>query len=103
MIGLVIKMLDEANNLHIFDYYFTLGLGAYESSLKMKKRFLSPIQENKRRKQNSNLDIDLNVHPSEYEPYQFQYLNKRGRSQSNNASCIAPGEFRRIKRCMCLG
>ena len=43
MIGLVRKMLDEANNLHILDYDFTLGLGAYESSLKRKKIFLSPI------------------------------------------------------------
>ena len=48
MIGLVIKMLDEENNLHIFDYYFTLGLGAYESSLERKKIFLSP--KNKKQK-----------------------------------------------------
>ena len=102
MIGLVQKMLDEANNIQILDYDFSLGLGAYESSLKRKKSFLSPKKKNKERKQNSGLDIDMNVHPSEYEPYQFQYLNKRGRPQSHNASSIAVGEFHRIKRCMCL-
>ena len=101
MIGLVRKMLDEENNLHILDYDFTLGLGAYESSLKRKKSSLIPKKKNKRRKQNSNLDIDLNMHPFEYKPYQFQYLNKRGNSKYNNASCIAPGEFCKIKRCMC--
>ena len=69
MIGLVRKMLDEANNLHILDYEFTLGLGVYDSCLKRKKSFLSPKNKNKRRKQNSNLDIDLNMHPSEYTPY----------------------------------
>ena len=30
MIGLVQKILDEANNLEILDYEFSLGLGAYE-------------------------------------------------------------------------
>ena len=50
MIGLVRKMLDEANNLHILDYDFTLGLGAYESSFKRKKSFLGPKKKNKRRR-----------------------------------------------------
>lgn len=89
MIGLVKKMLDEVNNLHILDYEFTLGLRAYESYLSKKKSFLSPKKKNKRRKQNSGFDIDLNVHPSEYEPCRLQYLNKRGRLRSNNASSIA--------------
>lgn len=88
MIGLVKRMLDEASNLSLLDYDFTLGLGAYESSLKRKKSFLSPKKKNKGRKQNSGLDIDLNVHTLEYEPYQFRYLKKRGRTQSKNASSI---------------
>ena len=76
---------------------FSLGLGAYESSLKRKKSFLSPKKKNKEIKQNSGLDIDMNVHPFEYEPYQLQYLNKQGRPQSDNASSIDVSEFHRIK------
>lgn len=30
LISLVKKMLDDANNLHIMDYEFTCGLGAFE-------------------------------------------------------------------------
>ena len=71
LVGPVKKMLDEANNLQIMDYDFTLGLGALESSLKRKKSFLSPKKKRKRGKRSSELEIDLNVHPSEYEPYQF--------------------------------
>ena len=41
MIALVKKMLDEANKLQILDYDFSLGLGAYESSLKRKRVFLA--------------------------------------------------------------
>ena len=69
MIGLVRKMLDEAINLHILKSDFTIGMGAYGSYLKRKKSSLIPKKKNKRRKQNSNLDIDLNMHPSEYTPY----------------------------------
>ena len=29
LVGLVKKILDEANNLHIMDYDFTLGLGSF--------------------------------------------------------------------------
>lgn len=57
-------MMDDANDLHIMDYDFTLGLGAYESSLKRKKSFLSPIKKNK---QSGSLEIDLGVLASEYE------------------------------------
>lgn len=56
--------MDDANDLHIMDYDFTLGLGAYESSLKRKKSFLSPIKKNK---QSGSLEIDLGVLASEYE------------------------------------
>ena len=50
LVGLVKKMLDEANDLHIMNYDFTFGLGAFESSLKRKNNFLSPKKKNKRRK-----------------------------------------------------
>ena len=103
LVGLVKKMLDEANNLHIMDYDFTLELGAFESSLKRKKSFLSPKKKNKRRKQSVALEIDLNVPPSENEPFHFQYLNKRGRPRSNNASSMVPGEFHyKGMRSICL-
>jgi hypothetical protein len=95
LVGLVKKMLDEANDLHIMDYDFTLGLGAFESSLKRKKSFLSPKKKNKRRKQSDDLEIDLNVPACDIEPFQFQYLNKRGRPRSNNAVSMVPGEFNR--------
>lgn len=58
------------------DYDCTLGLGAYESSLKRKRSFLSTKKKNKRGKQSGSLEIDLNVPAFEYEPYQFQHLNK---------------------------
>jgi hypothetical protein len=96
LIGLVKKMLDEANNLHIMDYDFTLGLGAFESSLKRKKSFLSPKKKNKRRKQSDRLEIDLNVPACEYEPFQFQYLNKRGSSSLQQCMSMVPGEFNRV-------
>jgi hypothetical protein len=47
LIDLIKKMMDDANNLHIMDYDFTLGLGAFESSLKRKKSFLIPKKRNK--------------------------------------------------------
>ena len=71
LIGLVDKLLEDANNLHIMDFDFTLGSNALDSSLKRKKKFLSPIKKQRRRKQNTGLDIDLNVNASEYEPFQF--------------------------------
>jgi hypothetical protein len=91
-------MLDEANNIHIMDYDFTLGLGAFESSLKRKKSFLNPKKKNKRRKHSDGLEIDLNVPAYEYEPFQFHYLNKRGCPRSNNALSMVPGEFNRVMR-----
>jgi hypothetical protein len=42
LVGLVKKILDEDNDLHIIDYEFTLGLNDFEVSLKRKKSFLSP-------------------------------------------------------------
>ena len=39
--------MDDANNTHIMDYDFTLGLGAFESSLKRKKSFLIHKKRNK--------------------------------------------------------
>ena len=50
MISLAKKMLDESNDIHKLDYEFTLGLGAYESSLKRKKSFPSPKKKNKQKK-----------------------------------------------------
>ena len=50
LIDLAKKFVDDANDLHIMDYDFTLGLGAYESSLKRKKSFLRPKNKNKRRR-----------------------------------------------------
>jgi hypothetical protein len=47
LIGLVKIMLDDANNLDIMDYDFTLGLGDLETYLKRKKSFLSPKKKNK--------------------------------------------------------
>jgi hypothetical protein len=93
MVDLIKRMLDEANNRHILDFNFTLGLSAFESSLKRKKSFLSPTNKRRRRKRNRVLEIDLNVHPSEYEPFQFESVNKRGCPRSNNASPIVPGKL----------
>ena len=42
LIGLVDKLLEDANNLHLMDFDFTVGLDALNSSLKRKKSFLSP-------------------------------------------------------------
>lgn len=95
LIDLAKKFVDDVNDLHIMDYDFTLGLGAYESSLKRKKSFLSPKNKNKRSKKNASLDIDLNVPASEDEPFQFQHLNKRGRPRSNNSSSTVPSKFYR--------
>jgi hypothetical protein len=47
LIDLIKKMMDDANNTHIMDYDFTLGLGAFESSLKRKKSFLIHKKRNK--------------------------------------------------------
>jgi hypothetical protein len=41
-------MLNDANNLDIMDFDFSLGLGALETYLKRKKSFLSPTKKNKR-------------------------------------------------------
>ena len=79
LIGLFDKLLEDANNLHIMDFDFIARSNALDSSLKRKKSFLSPTKKQRRRKQNTGLDIDLNVKASEYEPFQFEYLNKRGR------------------------
>ena len=103
MVDLIKRMLDEANNRHILDFNFTLGLSAFESSLKRKKSFLNPTNKRRRRKRNRVLEIDLNVHPSEYEPFQFESVNKRGRPCSNNTSPIVPGKLDWMRRFICLG
>ena len=59
MIVLVKKMLDEANNLQILDYDFTLGLGAYESYLKRKKSFLSP--KNKKTNEENKIAVWISI------------------------------------------
>ena len=71
------KMLDEANNLHITDFDFTHGLESLDPSLKRKKSFLSPTKKRISNRKNNGLEIDLNFDPSEYEPFEFQYLNKQ--------------------------
>src|SRR5690606_28434765 len=66
------KMLDEANNFHIMDFDFTPGLGSLDSSLKRKKSFLSPTKKRRSNRKDNGLEIDLNVDPSEYEPFEFR-------------------------------
>jgi hypothetical protein len=58
LIGLVKRMLDDANNLDIMDYDLTLGLGDLETSLKTKKRFFSPKKKNKRSNRSGRLETD---------------------------------------------
>ena len=76
LIALVKKLLDHANNIHIMDYEFKCGLGAFELSLKRKKSFLSPKKRRKRRQQNEIFEIDLNIMEDEDEPFEFEQLNK---------------------------
>jgi hypothetical protein len=66
MVGLIKRIFDEANNRHIMDFNFTLGLTSFKSPLKQKKNFLIPTNKNRSNK-NSGLEIDLNFHPPEYE------------------------------------
>jgi len=91
LIGMLKKMLDEANNLHVTDFDFTPGLGFLDPSLKRRKSFLSPTKKRRSSRKNSGLEIDLNADPSEYEPFESRYLNKRGRHQSNNVVSMVPG------------
>jgi len=95
-------MMDDANDLHIMDYEFTLGLGSYETCLKRKKSFLSPKNKNKRGKQSGSLEIDFNVPASEYEPFLFQHLNKHGCPHSNNASSVVLDKFHKVMISTCL-
>jgi hypothetical protein len=88
-------MFDDANNLDIMDYDFTLGLGAFETSFKRKKRFIIPKEKNKRSNISDRLETDSS---SEYEQFHFPHLNKRGRPHAKNASSIVPGEFCRVVR-----
>ena len=69
------KLNSFLNNFWDHDFDFTPSLGALDSSLKRKKSFLSPTKKQMSKK-NNGLGIDLNVHPSEYEPFEFQYLNR---------------------------
>ena len=50
LIDLAKKIVDDANNINIRDHDFTVDLGAYESSLKRKKSFLSPKKKKIREK-----------------------------------------------------
>jgi len=88
--GMLKKMLDEANNLHVMDFDFTPGLGSLDLSLNRKKIFLSPTKKRRSNRKNNGLAIDLNVDPSEYEPFEFRYLNKRGCHQSSNSLSMVP-------------
>jgi hypothetical protein len=90
--------LDDANNLDLMDYDFTLGLDASETSLKRKKRFLSPKNKNKRSNRSGGLEID---YASEYEPFHFPHLNKWGHPHIDSASSIVSGEFCRVMISIC--
>ena len=59
------------------DFEFTLGLGDFESSLKRKKSFLIPKNKGKIIKQTGGFEIDLNVHASEYDLFQFNISTSR--------------------------
>jgi hypothetical protein len=98
LIGLVKRMLDDANNLDIMDYDFTLGLGALETSLKRKKRFFIPKKKNKRSNRSGRLEIDSTY---ENEPFHFPHLNKQGHPHVNNASSIVLGDFCRVVISIC--
>lgn len=97
-IGLVKRMLDDANNLDIMDYDFALGLGSLETYLNRKKRFLRPKKKNKRSNISGRLETDSS---SKNEPFHFPHLNKWGRPRANNASSIVLGEFCRVVRSIC--
>ena len=101
MVGLLKKLLEEANN-QLMDFEFPLGPNASETSLKWKKSFLSP-KNKRRRRQNSGMEIDLNVHPPEFEPFQFASLNRRGRPRSNNASPIVSSKLDWLNILLYLG
>ena len=75
--ALIKCMFDEANNQRIMDFQFTVGLSAFESSLKWKKNFLSLANKN-------DLDIELNVCPFKDEPFEFAYLKNKGLPLSKN-------------------
>ena len=51
---MVKKMLEEANKQHLLDFEFTVGVDALDMSLKRKKRFLSPKNKQRRKKQQWN-------------------------------------------------
>jgi hypothetical protein len=98
LIGLVKKMLDDSNNIDIMDYDFTIALGALDTYLKRKKRFLIPKKKNKRSNRSGRLETD---YESENEPFNFPHLKKRGHPHPSNASSIFQGEFCRVFRSIC--
>jgi hypothetical protein len=57
------------------DFDFTLSLEALELSLTQNRSFLSHQNRCRGNKQNNDLEIDLNVHVNEYEPFTFHHLN----------------------------
>ena len=101
MVGLLKKLLEEANN-QLMDFEFPLGPNAYETSLKRKKSFPSP-KNKRRRRQNNGMEIDSNVHPPEFEPFQFASLNRRGCPCSNNASPTVSSKLDWLKILLYLG
>ena len=62
-------MLEEAIHQHIMDFEFTVRLDALYSSLNMKMSFLIPTKKQRRKKQDSGMEIDLNVLAVENEPF----------------------------------
>ena len=99
---MVKKMLEESNKKHLMDFEFTVGVDALDLSLKRKKSFLSPKNKQRRKKQHSGMEIDLNVPALEEEPFQFHYLNKRGRPPANKALSMVPCWFQLSMRVMGL-
>ena len=81
-------MLEESNKQHLMDFEFTVGVDSLDMYLKRKKSFLSPKIKQRRKKQHSGMEIDLNVPTLEEEPFQFHYLNKRGHPPTKKALCM---------------
>ena len=73
---MVKTILKEANKKHLMDFEFTVGVDAFDLSLKRKKSFLSPKNKQRINKQHNGKEIDLNFPALEEEPFQFHYLNK---------------------------
>ena len=84
-------MLEEANKQHLMDFEFIVGVDTLDMSLKRKKSFLSPKNKQRRKKQHSGMEIDLNFLALEEEPFHFHYFNRRGRPPTKKELSMVPG------------